>query len=201
MIPGVQGKIVESAMRLFSSTGYSAVDMRSVAKDAGVAVGTVYNYYPDKASLFLGVVEARHGAFQEALAEGLAVVPPGPERVVYIGVSLYAFVRSHLGLWESVRAGHDGTTVLGSAHHSRIVQASTEELATHLLEASRAQLTEAHHDGAWFLRAASALTATVAALARQQAVEPDADLSFIRDMVYCLMGLHDFGRGANQCLR
>lgn len=55
--------ILEAAARLYLSRGAAHVGMRDIAREAGVAVGTLYNYYRDKADL------AR--AVQEQAADGL----------------------------------------------------------------------------------------------------------------------------------
>ncbi|HEX6987926.1 MAG TPA: helix-turn-helix domain-containing protein [Bacillota bacterium] len=49
--------ILEAATRLYLSRGAARVGMRDIAREAGVAVGTLYNYYRDKADLDRAVQE------------------------------------------------------------------------------------------------------------------------------------------------
>lgn len=55
VIENLQAKILEAAEELFSEYGYNEVDMRAISSKLGIAVGTLYNYFPDKRSLFIEV--------------------------------------------------------------------------------------------------------------------------------------------------
>ncbi len=57
IIKNVEQKILDSANELFQSNGYDEVDMKEISKNAGIAVGTLYNYYPNKKQLFLRVLD------------------------------------------------------------------------------------------------------------------------------------------------
>lgn len=48
--------IFEKAEELFCSKGYDNVDMKTLAAECDIAVGTLYNYYPNKKELYLAVV-------------------------------------------------------------------------------------------------------------------------------------------------
>jgi AcrR family transcriptional regulator len=50
--------IFQAAWKLFSNDGYDNVDMKAIAKECNIAVGTLYNYYNNKMDLFLKVLEA-----------------------------------------------------------------------------------------------------------------------------------------------
>lgn len=54
-----RARIVGAAEALMTTKGFEATSISDVARAAGVAVGTVYLYFPDKASLRFGVVNAR----------------------------------------------------------------------------------------------------------------------------------------------
>lgn len=58
IIKNIEQKIFVSAFDLFGTEGYKSVDMKSIAQNAGIGVGTLYNYYPNKKSLFLNVLES-----------------------------------------------------------------------------------------------------------------------------------------------
>ncbi|KXS49265.1 MAG: TetR family transcriptional regulator, partial [Halanaerobium sp. T82-1] len=45
IINNLRSKISRAAYQLFSEKGYSAVSMKIVAEETGIAVGTLYNYY------------------------------------------------------------------------------------------------------------------------------------------------------------
>ncbi|MBR2861824.1 MAG: TetR/AcrR family transcriptional regulator [Clostridia bacterium] len=48
ILPNVQNALLEEAKRQISQNGYRDTTIRSVAKACGLAVGTVYNYFPSK---------------------------------------------------------------------------------------------------------------------------------------------------------
>lgn len=48
---GRQERILDAVVRLLGQRGVSGVGMRSVARDAGVALGLVNYYYADKTGL------------------------------------------------------------------------------------------------------------------------------------------------------
>src|SRR5262245_64600030 len=53
-------KIVEAAMRLFTSQGYDATTMRAIASEADVAVGNAYYYFPSKEHLIQAFYAKTH---------------------------------------------------------------------------------------------------------------------------------------------
>jgi AcrR family transcriptional regulator len=48
VIPDLQAKILAEAKRQAFENGYASMTVRSVAQKCGIAVGTIYNYYPSK---------------------------------------------------------------------------------------------------------------------------------------------------------
>lgn len=50
-------RILERALSLFASEGYSAVTMRAIAQAAGLTIGTLYHYFPSKRALYLAVLD------------------------------------------------------------------------------------------------------------------------------------------------
>jgi AcrR family transcriptional regulator len=69
------GRICAAALNRFLSEGFERTRMLDVARDAGLAKGTVYLYFPTKEALFEGVLTQLLG---ETVAR-LEVSPPGPE--------------------------------------------------------------------------------------------------------------------------
>lgn len=57
VIKDIEKKTFNAAIELFGKYGYSNVEMKMIAKEAGIAVGTLYNYYPNKKQLFIKVFE------------------------------------------------------------------------------------------------------------------------------------------------
>lgn len=55
IIPELGPKILQAAARHFETKGYQGTDMKSLATELGISVGTLYNYYASKPELFLDV--------------------------------------------------------------------------------------------------------------------------------------------------
>jgi AcrR family transcriptional regulator len=52
-----QDQILKAALDTFAQEGYTSATIPEIAKSAGVAVGTIYIYYPNKRELFISVIE------------------------------------------------------------------------------------------------------------------------------------------------
>lgn len=50
-------RILSSAKEIALKEGMTKIDIRSVAKNCGIASGTVYNYFPSKGDLLVAVIE------------------------------------------------------------------------------------------------------------------------------------------------
>ena len=77
-------RILDVTIALASEGGFDAVQMRTVADDADVALGTLYRYFPSKIHL---LVSALGRQFQEAEARTATRAIPGDtphDRVMYI---------------------------------------------------------------------------------------------------------------------
>lgn len=57
IIENLNEEISKKALKLFRDNSYQNVNMRTIASEVGIAVGTLYNYYPNKWELYLEVFE------------------------------------------------------------------------------------------------------------------------------------------------
>ena len=53
-----QEQIMEAALNVFSRRGYAGATMPEIAREAGVAVGTIYNYFPSKRELLVAIADS-----------------------------------------------------------------------------------------------------------------------------------------------
>ena len=51
--------ILDAARRVFAESGYEASSIRDIVRRSGLAAGTFYNYFPDKQSVLLALLEDR----------------------------------------------------------------------------------------------------------------------------------------------
>jgi AcrR family transcriptional regulator len=68
-------RIVDAAMRLFSSKGYYQTNSKEIAREAGVAIGSFYTYFTDKKEVLKYILNAY---IQEVLSETTASDYPPP---------------------------------------------------------------------------------------------------------------------------
>ena len=64
-------RIEEAGWRLFRSRGYEATSTRGIAEGADIAAGTLFNYFPEKRSLLIHLMQ---GQIDRALDEAFATM-------------------------------------------------------------------------------------------------------------------------------
>jgi AcrR family transcriptional regulator len=60
-----RAKLIESTLRVVGEVGYARATTRAIAEAAGVAEGTIYRHFPDKAALFIAAVLERNAPIVE----------------------------------------------------------------------------------------------------------------------------------------
>jgi AcrR family transcriptional regulator len=63
-----QRKILESAVTEFAGKGFSEANINVIAKNAGISIGSMYNYFESKENLFLAVVDYGYKELENALS-------------------------------------------------------------------------------------------------------------------------------------
>src|SRR5215218_1053577 len=73
-------QILKTALKLFAAQGFDATSTRQIAKEAGIAEGLIFHYFPTKASLLTALLENRRSFRSElrAILDG-AEDKPAPE--------------------------------------------------------------------------------------------------------------------------
>lgn len=115
-----QARILEAAMDLLSRHGISGVNMRAVAREAGVALGLVNYYYEDKTSLI-------RAALKRVDEHDIALVKPDPttppkerllealRRVADPGLLTTPYLSLRLHLWALAQANEDFAAINDAA--------------------------------------------------------------------------------------
>lgn len=65
-----QNAIEKAALRLFIRQGFYGTSIRDIAREAGISIGNIYNYYPTKEALYLSLVR-RYAAEMAKVQERL----------------------------------------------------------------------------------------------------------------------------------
>src|SRR5262245_56231104 len=96
-------KILEKAARLFATRPYHEVRMDDVAKEAGVAKGTIYCYFEDKEDLYLGLILSAVDRLFEEVRGGIAHVEHPKEKLLLYLQSALNFFEVHPYFFELVQ--------------------------------------------------------------------------------------------------
>jgi len=90
-------QILDAALKLFSHKGYGATSVRDIAEEAELSKGNVYHHFPDKETIFRGLLDRYFLAmsqpdfpFNRALASGTF-----PENLEQIGLAVREIVRDY----------------------------------------------------------------------------------------------------------
>ena len=155
--------VVEAGSRILLERGYEKLSMQRVAIMAGVSPGSLYQYFPDKASLVAAIVEEiskRELVFQMAHFAKLPAGATLEQSLEHVLTGVVAFQRregplmrrgleamQHLGRYAALSARvsevSGGLRLLLEAHRDS-VKVSDLDLATHVLVNALHSLT---HDG------------------------------------------------------
>lgn len=76
-------QILDAATTVFAAKGFQAATIQDIAREAGIAAGTIYNYFDNKPALLLGIFER----LQRAILQGEGTLPAD-------GVALYGAVKA-----------------------------------------------------------------------------------------------------------
>ena len=72
--------ILDAAARLFAAGGLAGMTTNAVAELAGVSIGSLYQYFPNKLALVRGVYERHRSRVRAAVGGGMAVFRDGLDR-------------------------------------------------------------------------------------------------------------------------
>ena len=89
--PDRRGEILAAAMRVFEASGYTATTVEAIAEAAGVAKGSIYNYFPSKHELFQQIFADAMATAEEQVMPILAEPIPATDKIT--GLLDYWFSR------------------------------------------------------------------------------------------------------------
>ncbi len=75
LISARRNQVLDAAAKVFAEKGFHPTTIKDIAKEAGIADGTIYNYFENKTALLLGIFERmKASVIQENM-------PPVPEEL------------------------------------------------------------------------------------------------------------------------
>ena len=153
--------LVEATARLLAAEGYGAATTKRIAAVAGVSVGSLYQYFPNKDALVYAVAQ-RH--FDEVLAQlALVSLSPGTPLPDIVRGFVKAMVASHRMDAGLHRALTEFLLRLGPESYAE-QQQRAQAMVRGILELRRSEVVEADLDVASWLLVTTAESAVHAAL-------------------------------------
>ena len=64
LIAARRNQILDSAAKVFAEKGFHPTTIKDIAREAGIADGTIYNYFENKTALLLGIFDQMREAIQ-----------------------------------------------------------------------------------------------------------------------------------------
>jgi AcrR family transcriptional regulator len=128
-------RVLAAARRLFAQRGVRGVSMSDVAREAGVAKGTVFHRFGDRAGLALALLDEAERALQEQILRGPPPLGPGAparERLRAFVAALAAFTVANRELLMEVDGAEPGARYRTGAYRAWLqhVVVLFDELAT-----------------------------------------------------------------------
>ncbi|MBQ0708818.1 MULTISPECIES: TetR/AcrR family transcriptional regulator [unclassified Ochrobactrum] len=87
-------RIAECATALIAAKGSDSLRMSEIAQQAGISIGALYQYFPDKSALIRYLFESSNAQSRQCIAEGLAAANSADELIV----AFNALIDEYLGL-------------------------------------------------------------------------------------------------------
>ena len=107
--------VLEAAAQLLEATGEAGFNTNAVAERAGVSIGTLYRYFPDKASILRALAQRETEAHRSAV---MAVLDGGGPGVARDRAIIRAFVQAFAGRTKARRIAV--SAMLAHADHGEL---------------------------------------------------------------------------------
>lgn len=106
IIPDLGPRILETAARHFETKGFEATDMKGLATELGISVGTLYNYHSSKPELFLAVSVLWKEELSARMLERIDESDSAEAKLRAVLLMLYENMEAYTGIWkEFMRSG------------------------------------------------------------------------------------------------
>jgi len=94
-------KIERAAEKLFTRQGFHGTTVREIAHEAGISMGKLYLYYPNKEDIFIGLVHHMEQRMEALRQKELLPLmqSPDPESLKKLGMAVGRIVSENLDYW------------------------------------------------------------------------------------------------------
>src|SRR3990170_3503355 len=122
MMGETRQRLVKAAVEEFAREGYEGANINRITQAAGVATGTIYNYFPSKNELMLTILSEIGTAHCAFIAEQIRQEDDFILRVERLLEAVFDFVRENPHQARVLFAMLQGTNVTFKEHLSQIYQ-------------------------------------------------------------------------------
>ena len=142
--PERRAQLLEVARRVFGTSGFHAVSMEAVAKEAGVTKPILYDHFPSKKLLYLALIDADLAVLHEEVRNALVAPTGNRERIRASFQAYFDFVDEHaegfqLLMQETVGTERDFRERVGGVRDQIL-----NEVADLIVRESRGRLDREH---------------------------------------------------------
>ncbi|WBW96896.1 TetR/AcrR family transcriptional regulator [Oceanirhabdus sp. W0125-5] len=121
IIKNLDEKIYKSALNLFYKLGYDKVEMKAISKDVGIAVGTLYNYFPNKKTLYRKILTDSWNSTFEKVDKICGSDAIGKEKIKKVLIMIYKDVIDRKGLGRELFKGTDEEGIVFTKLKERVL--------------------------------------------------------------------------------
>lgn len=132
IIEGAREKILANAKRRLFENGYQHLSLREVARESGIATGTIYNYFTNKDYLIANIILEDWEAATKKMDEYINEAGSVKEGVFSICQSLDEFCDIYISIWKQPSVAAAASPDMTHRHEFLVGQIG--EKVNHLLE-------------------------------------------------------------------
>ena len=122
LIKDAKETIIRQAKNLLLQEGFSGFNMRKIAESAGVASGTLYNYFPSKDHLIVSVMLEDWEAMLARIEKETPLATSATEGFAMIFHAIHNFADLYRATWQAFRGAADYPWIREKYHKSLIDQ-------------------------------------------------------------------------------
>lgn len=116
IIEGAREKILVNAKKRLFENGYQHLSLREVAKESGIATGTIYNYFANKDYLIANIMLEDWEKMMEKMEERVSAASSVKDGVLGICQSLEEFCGIYACIWQQPSVAAAATPDLHHRH-------------------------------------------------------------------------------------
>jgi AcrR family transcriptional regulator len=121
-IEQLKPNIMAAASTLLQQDGYDALTIRAVANECHIAVGTVYNYFPNKEMLAAGVMLEDWMETLDKMQKACAEASSLEQAVRIVYRKTLAFAKKYRSAWSTYAFTNEKTLALKQRHKKLVEQ-------------------------------------------------------------------------------